>query len=189
MKMLRTISIIFVCFLWILAVAGQSGAQSERFKAAQEAFESGEYEQTISLLDALEKSVGTSPRLESLRALAYRDLDKPREAYKALLVYFRLTEKMDLSGSDAHKSLVELRDALSSQFDTEFQNKKTELQQKRDRDAEASIEKFDSSTKKTTSMKDVDPLAELEMWNKVKLSKSANDYYLFIQRYPNGSFV
>ena len=34
-----------------------------------------------------------------------------------------------------------------------------------------------------------DPLAELEMWNKVKTSTNANDYYLFLKSFPAGGFA
>src|SRR5436190_16382726 len=144
-----------------ITTASTINGQTEKFKAAQEAFDGGEYEQTITLLDTLEKSVGTSPRLESLRALAYRDLNKPREAYKALLVYFDLTKNVDLSASEAHKSLIELHDSLAIQFEKEFQDKKTDLQRQRDQDAEKKITAIKASTStQTTDKALVDPLAE-----------------------------
>lgn len=172
-------------FIMVICLSISVLSQAASFDSAQEAFEAGEYERTIQLLEAYEKANGTSPRLESLKALSYRDLGKPREAYKALLTYFKLTESMDLSSNEAHKNLIELREALAAQFEKEFDNKRTEIQEQRNREADSQIQKQENSSAK----KSEDPLAELEMWKKVQESNTAANYYLFIQSFPNSVYV
>lgn len=114
------------------------------FDAAKEAFESGEYEQTIDLLAAYEKSNGTSPRLESLRALAYRDLEKPKESYQAILVYLRLTTKRDMSGSEAHQDMLKLRDEMLEAIEKKYKEDKEELDKERDEEADAIVAELES---------------------------------------------
>ena len=109
MKILCVMCLVLIATMPNYAQPTTGGSQ---FEAAVEAFESGEYEQTISLLAAYEKSKGTSPRLESLRALAYRDLEKPKEAHQAVLAYLRLTANRDMSGSETHQDMLKLRDEM-----------------------------------------------------------------------------
>jgi hypothetical protein len=137
-KAFLTILMLFVC------VTAQSTQRDSQFDAAAEAFESGEYEQTIALLAAYEKSRGTSPRLESLRALAYRDLEKPKEAHQAILVYLRLTANRDMSGSEAHQDMLALRDEMLEAIEKKYKEDKEELDKERDEEADAIVAELES---------------------------------------------
>lgn len=141
MRFLILTAVLTVCSLCVPAQAGAGGSQ---FDAAAEAFESGEYEQTIDLLAAYEKSNGTSPRLESLRALAYRDLEMPKESYQAILVYLRLTAKRDLSGSEAHQDMLKLRDEMLEAIEKEFKEKKEKLDEEREEEAQQIVERLEA---------------------------------------------
>lgn len=123
-----------------MCILAQPAGGGSQFDAAVEAFESGEYEQTIDLLAAYEKSNGTSPRLESLRALAYRDLEKPKESYQAILVYLRLIAKRDLSGSEAHQDMLKLRDEMLEAIEKDYEEKKEKLDEERDEEAQQIVE-------------------------------------------------
>ena len=172
-------------------VSGQAVGQAAQFEAVKEAYESGEYRQTIDLLAGYELSFGTSPRLESLRAMAYRDLNMPHEAYKALMVYFKLTANKDLSGNDTHRELIELRDRLSTDFDKEREEKIKKLEEERSRDADNIVRQlaatFDDKRKALPSGNA--STAEADMWARVRESKNPDDYYLFLKAFPKGQFA
>lgn len=138
-KGMKVFSALFLIFPLALSVFGQVSNRDAQFDAVAESYESGNYEQTISLLAAYEKSNGTSPRLESLRALAYRDLDKPKEAYQAILVYFRLTAKRDMSGSEAHQDMLKLRDEMLEAIEKKYEDEKKKLDEAREEKAERVI--------------------------------------------------
>lgn len=178
-KLLIIFTLLFISFTLISAQAMVS------FQSAQDAFDSSEYEKTLQLLQRIEKDTGKTPRIESLRAVTLKELNRPKEAYESLLVYFQLTAKLDLSNNEAHQSLIELRDELKSQLERKLQNEKDKLQAERNSKAEKSVS--DGSAQNTT--KKSDPLEELELWNKVKESNTAADYYLFIERFPDGRFA
>jgi outer membrane protein assembly factor BamD (BamD/ComL family) len=170
------------------ATYAQPNSPNVSFQSAQDAFDASEYEKTLRILEGIEKASGKTPRVESLRALTLKELNRHKEAYESLLVYFQLTAKLDLSKNEAHQSLIQIRDELKAQLEKALQNEKQKLQSERNNNAEKSIsEKNDSSNQKST--KKSDPLEELELWNKVKESNTASDYYLFIERFPEGKFT
>lgn len=136
--------LLFAIFTFASYVAAQDSPRGSQFDAAVEAFESGEYEQTIALLAAYEKSRGTSPRLESLRALAYRDLEKPKEAHQAILVYLRLTANREMSGSEAHQDMLKLRDEMLEAIEKKYKEDKEELDKERDEEADAIVAELES---------------------------------------------
>lgn len=109
MKTLKALLLLALILSSLSVAFAQTGDVAGRFREAQEAFDNSQYEKTLTLLDAMQKEFGQSPRIESLRALTLRDLNRPREAYLSLLTYLKLTEKMNLSGSAAHKVLIELK--------------------------------------------------------------------------------
>lgn len=188
MKILKTL-IAFLLIMSPLALAhAQGGDVTKRFNEAKEAFDNSQYQKTLDLLDAIENEFGKSPRVESLRALTLRDLNRPRDAYFSLLTYFKLTERMNLEGSAAHRALIELRDTLRSQLETDLSVQKENLQAERNKNAERAISETDKRTTQS-SMTSEDAMAELEMWNRVKTGTNANDYYLFLKRFPAGSFA
>ena len=141
MKILCVMCLVLIATMPNYAQPTTGGSQ---FEAAVEAFESGEYEQTISLLAAYEKSKGTSPRLESLRALAYRDLEKPKEAHQAVLAYLRLTANRDMSGSEAHQDMLKLRDEMLEAIEKKYKEDKEELDKERDEVADAVVAELES---------------------------------------------
>ena len=188
MKLFKTLFILAFVLSLLTITYAQTATQAERFRAAQEAFDNSQFEKTLTLLDAMEKEFGNSPRIESLRALTFRDLNRPRDAYLSLIAYFKLTENMNLSGNSAHQSLVDLRDELKAKLETDLSVKKDNLQSERNANAEKAISEADKRPTQTSSSVS-DPLAELEMWNKVKTSTNANDYYLFLMRFPAGGFA
>lgn len=138
---------IFTAFLTIVMsfVCIASQTTQSQFDAAVEAYESGEYERTISLLEAYEKSRGTSPRLESLRALAYRDLEKPKEAHQAVLVYLRLTANRDMSASEAHQDMLKLRDEMLEAIEKKYKEDKEKLDKERDEAATTIVDELEES--------------------------------------------
>ncbi|HRH40534.1 MAG TPA: hypothetical protein PKY82_02740 [Pyrinomonadaceae bacterium] len=183
MKTINTLIILMLILGAITAVFAQTTA-NERFKIAQEAFDNSQYEKTLTLLSAIEKDFGKSPRIESLRALTLRDLNRPRDAYNSLLAYFKLTASMDLRNNETHKSLIELKDQLQKQLEKELLDEKKDLQKDREKNTNNEL-KESNQTKKA----DDDPLAEIDLWNKVKESNTASDYYLFIERFPNSVYL
>ena len=190
MKTLKTLIIFALVLGSLTATFGQTGSAAERFTQAKEAFDDSQFEKTLTLLDAMEKDFGKSPRIESLRALTLRDLNRPRDAYLSVLAYFKLVEGKDFSGNAAHQELIKLRDTLKAQLETDLSAKKDNLQAERNANADKAISETDKRpVQNTQSSTTADPLAELEMWNKVKTSTNANDYYLFLMRFPAGSFA
>ena len=139
---MKKASVIILLLVLGVCTYSQSTQGGSQFDAAVEAFESGEYEQTISLLAAYEKSHGTSPRLESLRALAYRDLEKPKEAHQAILVYLRLTARRDMSGSEAHQDMLKLRDEMLEAIEKKYKEDKEKLDKEREEVAASVIEEL-----------------------------------------------
>lgn len=218
---MKTIFLVSLVFLSVHVGVAQSGSVGGSLVAAQEAFESGEYEQAIRLLDEFEKLRGTSPRLESVRALALNELGRKAQALKALQIYFRLTANRDLSGNPAHQELVKLRDELSKQIDQEFESRKKKLDEERERSAEEVVSElrrsYDSEETRISGSSVSPPanamssggsgqsnpdasklsgpssqrtsLAEFETWLKISESTDANDYFLFIETFPEGEFV
>ncbi|HRH40533.1 MAG TPA: hypothetical protein PKY82_02735 [Pyrinomonadaceae bacterium] len=180
---IKTLSIITLIILLISSTFAQESA-AIRFQKAQEAFDNSEYEKTLTLLNSIQKDYGDSPRIESLRALTLRDLNRPREAYQSLLIYFKLTAKLNLKNNAAHQALIELKDQLQQQLEKDVLDEKESLKTNRGKNTNNEL-KESNQTEKSTD----DPLAELEMWNKVKTSTNAADYQMFIMRYPNGSFA
>jgi hypothetical protein len=145
MEVIMRVLIFFVTIAALSQLAGaQTVARHAQFDSAAEAFESGNYEQTIALLAVYEKSYGTSPRLESLRALAYRDLDKPKEAHQAILVYLRLTAKRDMSGSEAHQDMLKLRDEMLEAIEKKYKDDKEKLDEERDEEAKVIVDELEA---------------------------------------------
>jgi outer membrane protein assembly factor BamD (BamD/ComL family) len=218
---MKIVVLVGLLFLGVRIGVAQSASVGMSLVAAQEAFESGEYEQGLRLLDEFEKLRGTSPRLESLRALTLNELGRKAQALKALRIYFRLTSNRDLSGNPAHQELVKLRDELSKKIDQEFESRKKKLDQERERSAKEFVSELSRSHKAEEtriSGSSVSPpantmliggsgqsspdasklsvpsshrmsLAELETWLKISESTDANEYFLFIETFPEGEFV
>gem|GEM_PF-4788334 len=98
------------------AIVARGADLSGNFAAAQNSYEASDYANCLSLLNALDQQFGTSPRLESLRALSLHELNRDREAYDSLLVYTQLTAGLALADNPAHQDLIELRDALREEL-------------------------------------------------------------------------
>jgi len=209
---------LFLLLICTLAESAQTVA-ADPLDAAKTAYENGEYEQTIAALDAFERSRGTSPRLESLRALSYNELGKTVEAYKALQVYFRLTAGRDLSANEAHQDLIKLRDELVQRIEKEFEEKRKKADKEREKEAERAVAQLQRTyqapeTRRSGSsvppptdrpaasagvgsasgtaaapISNLDQLAELEMWRKISQSTVAMDYFLFLETFPEGQFA
>jgi hypothetical protein len=141
--MKEVVAVLFFLLLSLCAYS-QSTTGGSQFDAAVEAYESGEYERTISLLAAYEKANGTSPRLESLRALTYRDLEKPKEAHQAVLVYLRLTAGRNMSSSEAHQDMLKLRDEMLEAIEKKYKEDKEKLDKERDEAATTIVDELEA---------------------------------------------
>jgi hypothetical protein len=195
-------------------VAGAFGQPSGKsaFASAQQAFEDMQYERALGYLEAHEKALGTSPRLESLRALALMELGKYPGAYKALRVYFRLIAGRDMGGNVAHQDLMKLRDNLAARMETEYKKKTMESVARREEEATQAMAELDrlyqspevrragssapppavvgtALERSAPPGSTLDALAELETWRAINSSAVAMDYFLFLETFPQGNFA
>lgn len=184
----RVFVALFVCLFWTSVMVGQSLRQS--YETANEHYKAGRMTEAIDTINnAFPEGGDTNPKVESLRALCYSAKKDFVKSKIALNRYFKMVPDGD-SSTEAHLALIELRRTVDTELEKLDASQKTALLRERDAAANDAITSSSQAVreKKAASAVENDPLAELEMWGKVKSSSNAADYQAFLMRFPEGSF-
>lgn len=108
--MKRLFARISVLLFFALAQTWACAQTNKDMEALEQAFLNEEYQQVLDRIDAVEKKLGRSPRLESMRAQSYAGLDKPDYALYSILRYEQMVGTRLGSDHPGHAEMLALKE-------------------------------------------------------------------------------
>lgn len=125
------------------------------------AYEAGDAERCLQILDRVEKTKRATPLTASLRAYANEDLNRPKEAHKAVFAYLAMVAH-DPPNTEAHRDLVEMEKRLNKQLSSEWSSQLHAINNGAEEELKRAEEAAEVQAKKLTA----DAEAELKVRRK-----------------------
>lgn len=180
-NIIKSLIVITLCYSFVFSQSAE-----EKFNQATKLLENGKPTEAITLAQSIENEVGANPKIYSLYVNAYL-ADGDYVNAKIALNKFKL-----LVGDKTSESIKAVLDK-EREIDAGIERADKELAQKNLAEANRVVSASEQQNKeKQTALQNApknDPLAELELWKKIKNSNSASDFQSFLQQFPSGSFA